>query len=303
MEERIATYGGQAVIEGVMMRGRLVCAVAIRSPDQSIVIETQPLSGIYRSRITKIPFLRGLLMLWDALVLGMRALTYSANMQVDEEEKLEGGEMILTLILSLAMGICLFFLLPAGAAYLVERFVHWGAFWSNLLEGLIRLILFVGYIWAIGFLPDIHRVFGYHGAEHKTISAFEAGKELEVDIVREFPREHPRCGTAFLLTVIAFSILIFTAIGPQPLLQRLASRIVFVPVLAALAYEYIRLTAKLARFSWARPFVVPNLWLQRLTTREPDPQMIEVAIAAFNSMRLQEKKADLSHEQSLPAAS
>ncbi|KPK95249.1 MAG: hypothetical protein AMJ88_01160 [Anaerolineae bacterium SM23_ 63] len=302
MKERLAAYGGQAVIEGVMMRGAQVCAVAVRSPDQSIVIETQPLSGMYRSRITKIPFLRGFLTLWDALVLGMRALTYSANMQVDEDEQLEGGQMILTLILSLTLGICLFFLLPAGVAHLVERFVRWGAFWSNLLEGLIRLILLVGYIWAIGFLPDIKRVYGYHGAEHKTISAFEAGAELGVDTVKQFPREHPRCGTAFLLTVIAFSILIFTAIGPQPLLQRLASRVLLVPVLISLAYEYIRLTGKLMRFSWARPLVLPNLWLQRLTTREPDPQMIEVAIAAFNSMRLQEEKADISHDLSLPTA-
>jgi uncharacterized protein YqhQ len=224
-------------------------------------------------------------------------------MQLDEEEQLEGGQMILTLILSLILGICLFFLLPAGAAYLVERFVRWGAFGSNLLEGLIRLSLLVGYIWAIGFLPDIGRVYGYHGAEHKTINAFEAGEELEVDTVKQFPREHPRCGTAFLLTVVAFSILIFTSIGPQPLLERLASRIVFVPVLASMAYEYIRLTAKLMRYSWARPFVLPNLWLQRLTTREPDPQMIEVAIAAFNSMRLQEEKTDFSNDLSLPTAS
>lgn len=302
MKERLSSYGGQAVIEGVMMRGAQVCAVAIRSPDQSIVIETQPLSSIYRSRITKIPFLRGLLILWDALVLGMRALTFSANMQVDEEEQLEGGQMILTLILSLIMGICLFFLLPAGAAYLVESFVHWGAFGSNMLEGLIRLILLLGYIWAIGFLPDIRRVYGYHGAEHKTINAFEAGEELAVDTVKQFPREHPRCGTAFLLTVIAFSILIFTALGPQPLLYRLASRVVLVPILASLAYEYIRLTARLMRFPWARPFVLPNLWLQRLTTREPDPQMIEVAIAAFNSMRQQEEGTDISRDLSQPTA-
>jgi uncharacterized protein YqhQ len=303
VKDRLSTYGGQAVIEGVMMRGTQVCAVAVRSPDQSIVIETQPLGGIYQSGIAKIPFLRGLLKLWDALVLGMRALTFSANMQVDEEEQLEGGQMILTLILSLILGICLFFLLPAGAAYLVERFVHWGAFGSNLLEGLIRLSLLIGYIWAIGFLPDIRRVYGYHAAEHKTINAFEAGAELGVDIVKQFPREHPRCGTAFLLTVVAFSIFIFTAIGPQSLLERLATRVVFVPVLASLAYEYIRLTAKLMRFSWARPLVLPNLWLQRLTTREPDPQMIEVAIAAFNSMKLQEEKKDISRDIRLPTAS
>jgi uncharacterized protein YqhQ len=290
VKEKLPMYGGQAVIEGVMMRGTQVCTVAVRSPDQSIVIETQPLIGMYRSGITKIPFLRGLLMLWDALVLGMRALTYSVNMQVDEDEQLEGGQMILTLILSLALGIGLFFLLPAGVAYLVEQFARWGAFWSNLLEGMIRLILLVGYIWAIGLIPDIQRVYGYHAAEHKTINAFEAGAKLKVDTVIQFPREHPRCGTAFLLTVVAFSIVIFTALGPQPLLARLGSRIVLVPILASLAYEYVRLTTKLMRFSWARPIVLPNLWLQRLTTREPDPQMIEVAIAAFESMILQEEE-------------
>jgi uncharacterized protein YqhQ len=300
--ERLPTYGGQAVIEGVMMRGSQVCAIAVRLPDQSIVIETEPLGSMYRSRMAKIPFLRGLLILWDALVLGMRGLTFSANMQAEEGESLEGGPMILTLIISLILGICLFFLLPAGAAYLAESFLHWGAFGSNLLEGLIRLALLVGYIWAIGLLPDIRRVYGYHGAEHKTINAFEAGEELAVDTIRQYPREHPRCGTAFLLTVVAFSILLFTTLGPQPLLHRLASRVLFVPVLASLAYEYIRLTAKLMRFSWARPLVLPNLWLQRLTTREPDPNMIEVAIAAFNTMRLQEEGTNISPNPSPPVA-
>ncbi len=165
---------------------------------------------------------------------------------------------------------------------------------------MIRLFLYIGYIWAIGFIPDIQRVFGYHGAEHKTINAVEAGEELVVDTVKQFPIEHPRCGTAFLLTVIAFSIVIFTALGPQPLLQRLASRILLVPILASLAYEYVRLTAKLMRFSWARPLVLPNLLLQRLTTREPELQMIEVAIAAFKSMRLQEQKADNTDDLSSP---
>ncbi len=292
MVERLPVYGGQAVIEGVMMRGTQVCAIAVRAPDQSIVVEIEPLSSLYQSRLVKMPFLRGLLILWDALALGMRALTFSANIQVEEDERLEGGPMVLTLLASLAVSIGLFFIIPAGLAYLTERLLGWNAWQSNVLEGLIRLGLLVGYIWAIAFMPDIRRVYGYHGAEHKTINAFEAGESLEVESVMRFPREHPRCGTAFLLTVVVFSILIFSALGPLPLIHRLVSRLLFIPILASLAYEYIRLTSWLMRFSYARLLVIPNLWLQRLTTREPDPAMVEVAIAAFQAMHAQEVVPD-----------
>jgi uncharacterized protein YqhQ len=288
-EDRLPTYGGQALIEGVMMRGTQVCAIAIRSPDQSIEVDVQPLGSLYQSRLAKIPFLRGLMILWDSLVLGMRALTFSANKQVEEGEKLEGGPMILTLLISLALGVGLFSILPAGAAHLVTDFFGWNALWSNFLEGLIRLTLLLGYIWVIAFMPDIRRVFGYHGAEHKTINAYEAGEPLELESVMRFPREHPRCGTAFLLTVVGLSILLFSILGPLPLAQRLLSRLLLAPVLASLAYEYIRLTSKLIIFPWALPLILPNLWLQRLTTREPDPKMVEVAIAAFNAMHEKEK--------------
>lgn len=288
-EERLPIYGGQALIEGVMMRGTQVCAIAIRSPDQSIEVDVQPLGSLYQSRIAKIPFLRGFLILWDSLVLGTRALTFSANRQAAEGEKIEGGHMILTLLVSLALGVGIFFALPAGAAHLMTEFFGWNAWWSNFFEGLIRVTLLVGYIWGIGFMPDIRRVFGYHGAEHKTINTYEAGEPLELESVMRFPREHPRCGTAFLLTVVGLSILLFSILGPLPLAQRLLSRILLAPVLASLAYEYIRLTSKLLRFPWALPFVLPNLLLQRLTTREPDPKMVEVAIAAFKAMHEREK--------------
>ena len=288
MEERLPAYGGQAVIEGVMMRGTQVCAIAVRAPDQSITVEIEPLSSLYRSKLTKVPFLRGLLLLWDALSLGTRALTFSANVQAEEDERLEGGSLILTLLASLATGLVLFFLLPAGVAYLVEQLFLWNAWQSNLVEGLIRLGLLIGYIWAIAFMPDIRRVYGYHGAEHKTINTFEAGETLEVESVMRFPREHPRCGTAFLLTVVVLSILIFSALGPLTLLLRFVSRLLLAPVIASLAYEYIRLTSWMMRFSWARPLMIPNLLLQRLTTREPEPAMVEVAIAAFQAMHARE---------------
>jgi uncharacterized protein YqhQ len=288
--ERLPIYGGQALIEGVMMRGSAACAIAVRNPDDQIVIEIRQLGALYRSKLTKIPFVRGLFILWDALVLGMQALTFSANVQVEEpEERIEGASLTLSIVLGLAMGVGLFFLIPAGVAHLLEQILLVPNWVSNLVEGLIRLGLLIGYIWAIGFIPDIRRVFGYHGAEHKTINAFEAGAELTPQVVQQFSREHPRCGTAFLLTVVVFSILLFSLFGPMSLGMRFATRILLIPVLAMLAYEYIRLSARFINVAWARPLIAPNLWLQRLTTREPDPLMLEVAIKAFNEMRSQER--------------
>ncbi len=287
MMEKLPTYGGQAVIEGVMMRGAKTAAIAMRAPDKSIAIHTEPLSRIYRSRLTKIPFLRGLVVLWDALGLGMRALTISANMQTDEDEQLEGPVLYFTLALSLAFAIGLFFLLPATMGHFIEQWLNIESSWvGNLIEGLIRLGILIGYIWAVGKVPDIKRVFGYHGAEHKTINAFEAGAELTPENAARFPLEHPRCGTAFLLTVVVFSILLFTLIGPLPSIWvRLGVRLALIPVLASVAYEYIRWTATHMNLPLVRLLVKPNLALQRLTTREPDLQMLEVAIASFNAMR------------------
>jgi uncharacterized protein YqhQ len=289
MSEKLPGYGGQALIEGVMMRGRNTCAIAVRAPDGQIRTQTETLGRLYQSGWARLPLLRGLLVLWDALVLGMRALTFSANIQAGGEESIDRGAMAATLVASLALGLGLFFLLPAGVGYLAERWLHISAWSANLVEGLVRLALLVGYIWAIGQIPDIGRVFAYHGAEHQTINAFESGSELTPEQVGRFPVEHARCGTAFLLTVVLFSIVVFSALGPMPLLPRLASRVLMVPVLAAISYEYIRLTSRWAERTWARPLVAPNLALQRLTTRQPDPSMIEVAIAAFQAMRTAEE--------------
>ncbi|MBI3739935.1 MAG: DUF1385 domain-containing protein [Chloroflexi bacterium] len=290
MEDRIITYGGQAVIEGVMMRGRKAFAIAMRAPDGKIVVHQEKLSGIYRSRIAKIPFLRGVILLWDALGIGMRALTVSANTQTGEDQKLEGPALYLTLGVSLTIGIGLFFLLPAGIGGLAETYLTWNAWWSNLLEGVLRLALLVGYIWAIGFMPDVKRLFAYHGAEHKTINAFEAGAELTPESVAKFSLEHPRCGTAFLLTLVVVSIFLFTLLGPLPFAWRLVSRVLLLPVLAGIALEYIRWTANHLNNPIVRWMIKPNLALQHLTTREPDSSMLEVAITSFNSMREAEQK-------------
>lgn len=290
MEDRIITYGGQAVIEGVMMRGRRAMAVAMRAPDGRIVVHSERLGGLYRSRIARIPFVRGVIMLSDALALGMRALTIAANTQTGEDEKLEGPALYLTLGIAMAFGIGLFFLLPAGVGGLAERALGWNAWWSNLLEGLVRLLLLVGYIWGIGFMPDIKRVFAYHGAEHKTINAYEAGAELTAESVRRFSLEHPRCGTAFLLTLMLMSVVLFGVLGPLPMGWRLLSRILLLPVLAGLAIEYIRWTANNLNSSVVRWLIKPNLALQALTTREPDSSMLEVAIEAFKTMRRAESE-------------
>jgi uncharacterized protein YqhQ len=290
MEDRIITYGGQAVIEGVLMRGQKAMAIAMRAPDGHIVTHKEELATVYRSGITKIPFLRGIILLWDALGLGMRALTISANTQTGEDEKLEGPALYLTLGLSLTLGIGLFFLLPAGVGHMAETWLGWNVWWNNLLEGVVRLLLLVGYIWGIGFMPDIRRVFAYHGAEHKTINAFESGADLTPESVARYPLQHARCGTAFLLTLVLLSILVFTALGPLPVFWRLASRVLLIPVLAGVAVEYIRWTANHLDSRLVRWLIKPNLALQSLTTREPDLQMLEVAIQSFETMRQAEQE-------------
>lgn len=292
-EVKFPTYGGQAVIEGVMMRGSHAVAIAMRAPNQEIVVHNEPLGKIYRSKISKIPFLRGLVMLWDSLSLGMRALTISANTQTGEDEKLEGPMLYLTIGISLVIGIGLFFLTPAIIGQLAEKFLGVNAWWGNLLEGILRFLILVGYIWAVGKIPDIGRVFAYHGAEHKTINAFEAGAELTPQNVSQFSLEHPRCGTSFLLSLVVISIILFSLLGPLPMFWRLASRVLLLPVLAGLAYEYIRWTASHLNWGFVRFIIKPNLALQKLTTREPSLDMLEVAISAFNSVRTKELEISL----------
>lgn len=310
MAERMPTYGGQAVIEGVMMRGANAVAIAMRDPEQKIVLHEEPLGKIYRSKWVKIPFLRGGVVLWDALSLGMRAITISANTQTGEDEKLEGPALYGTLALSLTLAVVLFFVIPALIGQFFQilangDFSVWlsapfqytppvgavsasAGWWGNLAEGLIRLGILIGYVSLIGRIPEIGRVYMYHGAEHKTINAFEAGADLTPETVKTFPLEHPRCGTSFLLTLVLLSVVIFSLLGPLPLGIKLATRILMIPVLAGIAYEYIRWTANHLDSPLVRWLVRPNLALQRLTTREPSLDQLEVAICAFNTMRSKE---------------
>ncbi len=294
---KLPSYGGQALIEGVLMRGKYGVAAAYRSPDGQIVIDTEELGKIYQSKFAKVPFLRGLILLWDALGLGTRFLTKSANLQTGEDEKIEGPVLYLTLAASLGIAILLFFVAPAALGKWIQNITGVSTFVMHLIEGGVRLLGIVLYIWGIGRMSDIQRVFAYHGAEHKTINAFEANAELTPEIVQKFPLEHPRCGTSFLLTLVIISILVFSIIGSLPIGWMILSRILLIPFLAMLAYEYIRLTANHMDSKLVRWMIKPNLALQALTTREPGLDMLEISIASFNAMLEQEER--LSREAAL----
>lgn len=285
-------YGGQAVIEGVMMRGSQKMCVAVRAPGDEIVVHCEPLNArIYDSFIVKVPFLRGLTMLWDTLGLGIRTLLFSADVAMGEEEVEFSGPIAWgTIGISLIVAVAVFFVGPILLIGLVDRLIV-SDFVSNLLEGSIRMAMFLGYVWAIGFIPDIQRVFGYHGAEHKTINTYEAGDELTVEAVGPHSLVHPRCGTAFLLVVMVISILVFALLGRPPLLLRIVSRIVLIPVIAGIAYEFIKFSAAHQKHWLMRLLIAPGLWLQSFTTRQPDASMLEVAIAALQRLLIEEHLA------------
>ena len=291
MEDRIITYGGQAVIEGVLMRGRKAMAVAMRAPNGEIEVHTETLAGIYHSAVTKMPFIRGSILLWDALGLGMRALTLSANVQTGEDEKLEGPMLYLTMAFSLSMGIGLFFLVPYAVSKLI-LLLGLSNLAVNIFEGVFRLLLIIVYMAGIGRIPEINRVFQYHGAEHKTINAYEAGSELTPEKVAQFPLEHPRCGTSFILTLAVVSIFAFSFLHSFNVWIQIAGRILLIPVLAGISLEYIRWVANHLDSKLVCQLIKPNLWLQKLTTREPDLPQLEVAIRSFNEMMaLEHQKA------------
>ncbi|HRW04017.1 MAG TPA: DUF1385 domain-containing protein [Caldilineaceae bacterium] len=286
-------YGGQAVIEGVMMRGRKSMAVAVRNPQGEIVLHEEPLTAkIYTSNWGQWPFVRGLGLLWDALGLGMRALFWSAEVSAQEEEgepiTFAGPVAWTTIATSLLFAVGLFFLLPTFLSRLLAATINDNPFVDAFFEGAIRLLLFVAYLWAIGRIPEIERVFGYHGAEHKTINAYEAQVPLTVAHVQQFSVQHTRCGTSFLLYVLVISIILFaplTFVGVEPawlaLLLRFVTRLLLVPIVAGIAYEIIRFSTAHQENPLMRLLIVPGLALQKLTTREPDDSMVACAIAAL----------------------
>lgn len=301
MADQKFNYGGQAVIEGVMMRGSKGYAIAVRNPEGEIVIKEEPItSAIYNGFWSKVPFIRGLGLLWDSFGLGMKALTYSADVAMGEEDSFSGPAAAGTVVVSLLMSVALFFLLPAGlAAGIHALFGELPTLVDNIIEGLIRLAIVLAYIWGVGRMADIARVFQYHGAEHKTINAYEAGAELTPESVGTFPLEHPRCGTGFLLVIVVISVIIFAMLGDMNIWLRFLTRILFVPLIAGIAYEYIKFTARRLENPLIAALVKPQLWLQKLTTNEPTPEMLAVSIAALERVLEAEQ---IGKTEALPAA-
>lgn len=276
--------GGQAVIEGVMMRGPSHLATAVRQPDGEITIDRQPLKTAGdRWPVLKKPLIRGVVALVESLVYGMKALSFSARVAGDEEEELTDREIIITMGGAFLLAILLFIVLPTYSAKFLKLWLT-DPFWLNLAEGLIRIGVFLGYIGAISMVPDIRRVFQYHGAEHKTIHAYEAGQELTVENIRPHSTLHPRCGTNFLFLVMLVSLIVFAFLGWPDLWLRIASRVVLMPLVAGIAYEAIRYAGRHIDNPWVYAMTLPGLWLQKITTREPDDSQIEVAVRALQAV-------------------
>jgi uncharacterized protein YqhQ len=283
--KRPVLYGGQAVIEGVMIRGQTRAALAVRRPDGIIVRRSIPLESWANSTLRNIPLLRGVLVLLETLLVGMKSLTISANEAAadenpDEDQQLSSVAMAMLLTVSLVLGVVIFFLIPVFVSRLVDN-AGANDFIANLVEGGIRLGLFIGYVWVIGKMNDIKRVFGYHGAEHMVVHANEAGEPLTIQSVRRFPPAHPRCGTSFLMTVVLVSIIMFMFFPREPFWFLVVSRIVLVPIIAGISYEFIRFAGTHQNSIWIRMISSPNILLQDLTTRQPDEGMVEVAITAI----------------------
>jgi uncharacterized protein YqhQ len=276
--------GGQAVIEGVMMRGPLGMATAVRAPDGGIIINRKRVTPLgERYSLLKKPLLRGVASLAESLAYGIRELSWSAQAAGEEENQLSSRELALTLLFSLGLAVLLFIVLPTYAARFLSRGAT-GAFGLNMLEGALRIAVFLLYVGGISFMKDIRRVFEYHGAEHKTIHAYEAGVELTPGNIRPFSTMHPRCGTNFLLIVMVTSIFVFAFLGWPGIKARIASRLLFMPLVAGLSYEIIRFAGRNFCRAWVRIIIYPGLLLQKLTTREPSDEQIEVAVSALKAV-------------------
>jgi len=302
--KRDAPVGGQAVLEGVMMRGISVWAVAVRRPDGEVEIESEPIKPwAQRHRLWRLPVLRGVVALGESLKIGFRALGISANAQLEEDEEGEREEIGgwiwgLTIALSLVLAVGLFFVIPVGLTSLVKDQLGSSLlFW--LVEGVLRTAIFIGYIVVISRLRDLRRVFEYHGAEHKTISCYEAEDELVPSRAKLYSRLHPRCGTSFLLIVMVLAIFVFAPIGLPAWYWLLASRILGIPLIAGLSYEVIKWAGKNRRKRWVRAVMWPGLMLQNLTTREPDEEQLAVAIAALEQVLAEESPEAAASEQQI----
>ena len=275
-------YGGQAVVEGVMMRGQETAVTAVRRPDGELAIDAQPLPKLYTGRMRKAPLMRGVIVLIESVVLGIKTLIHSANVSLEEEgEEISGGLLWLIVAASLVFAVALFFMAPL---FLTRLLNIDSPLIFNLIDGAIRVAILIAYLKLMTLVPDIRRVFAYHGAEHKVVNAYENGIPLEIEAVKGYSTAHARCGTSFLFTVVIISVFVFALTGLHSIWLMVLSRIVLIPVIAALSYEVIYFSARHIDNRLVRAVTAPGLWLQSLTTREPDDSQIEVALAALQKV-------------------
>jgi len=273
-------YGGQAVIEGVMMRGRNSLAIAVRREDGEIVLKHEPLPTLFAGRVRQTPFVRGPIVLFETLILGVKALFYSASVVLEDvEESISPSALWGIVAVGFVLALGLFVALPLLVVRFIDPYVS--AVASNTIDGAIRLVVFLAYLKAIDFMPDIRRVWAYHGAEHKTINAHEAGEDLEVEKIRPYSTAHTRCGTGFILIVLVIAVLAHAFLGRPPMWIRFLERLAILPVIGAVSYEIIKLSAEHTTSRLVRIILRPGLVLQSMTTREPDDGQIEVAVSAL----------------------
>jgi uncharacterized protein YqhQ len=294
--EKSFHYGGQAVMDGVMIRGKEGVAISVRQPNGELNTVRQPLASIYKGRLREMPLVRGVIVLVETLVLGTRALLHSAQIAAAEEgeEKIPSALLWGTVAASLALGVALFVMVPLFATrYLIDPYIG-SALLSNIFEGLIRIGIFIAYLKLISMMPDIRRVFAYHGAEHKVVNAYEAGVPLEVEAVKNYSTAHARCGTAFLFIVLIVAIFVFALVGQPTLWIRILSRIALIPVIAVIGYEIMKFGAAHIDNKIVRFLLAPGLMLQSMTTREPDDSQIEAAISALSEVLEIDRAADSS---------
>jgi uncharacterized protein YqhQ len=287
-------YGGQAVIEGVMIRGKEGVAVSVRQPNGELNTVRQPLASIYKGRLREMPLVRGIIVLVETLVLGTQSLLHSAQVAAAEEgeEKIPTALLWGTVAVSLALGVALFFMIPLFTTrYLIDPYIN-SALLSVVLEGLIRIGIFIAYLKLISLMPDIKRVFAYHGAEHKVVNAYEAGVPLEVEAVKNYSTAHARCGTAFIFIVLIIAIFVFALVGQPTLWIRILSRIALIPVIAVISYEIMKFGAGHIDNKIVRVLLAPGLMLQAITTREPDDSQLEAAISALKEVLEIDRAAD-----------
>jgi len=269
-------------MEGVMMRGRKTMVTAIRRPRGELAIDVQPLSALYSGRLRRTPFIRGIIVLIESLVLGIKSLLYSANAALEEEgEKLSGGLVWIMMVVALGLAVALFFIVPLLLTKLLNIS---SSLLFNLVDGLIRVAIFIAYLKLMTLAPDLKRVFAYHGAEHKVVNAYEAGVPLELEAIKNYSKAHMRCGTSFLFAVVIISIIVFALFGLHSTWLMVLSRIILIPVIAALGYEVIYFGGRHASNRFVRTILAPGLWLQALTTREPDDSQLEVAAVALKKV-------------------